>query len=150
MLFTKDEWPGGKNLATSPAIWTKMFNDIPSDHFGLNFDPAHFILQHMDYLSAMRGFKEKLFHMHAKDVRIDLHKLNEVGIFGYPNQFHTPKLPGMGDVDWGMFFSILTDTGYTGSACVEVEDRAFEGDLELRPESLRQSYNYLRQFIAKS
>lgn len=150
MLFTKDEWPGGKNLATSPAIWTQMFNDIPSGHFGLNFDPSHFVLQHMDYLSAMRNFKDKLFHIHAKDVRIDHHKLNEVGILGYPNQFHTPKLPGMGDVDWGKFFSILTDTGYQGPVCVEVEDRAFEGDLNLRIQSLKRSYNYLRQFIPKS
>lgn len=147
MLFTKDEWPGGKNLAINPTIWRRMFNDIPSDNFGLNFDPSHFIWQQMDYLKAMREFKSKLFHMHAKDARVDTHKLNEVGILGHPNEYHTPKLPGFGDVNWGQFFSVLGDTGYRGPVCIEVEDRAYEGSLELRQESLRQSGRYLSQFI---
>ncbi|MBL8238796.1 MAG: sugar phosphate isomerase/epimerase [Bryobacterales bacterium] len=147
MSFTKDEWPGGKNLMTSPAIWRRAFNDIPSDHFGLNFDPSHFILQHMDYLKAMREFGPKLFHMHAKDARIDRDKLNEVGVFAFPNQWHTPKLPGLGDVDWGKFFSVLTETGYKGGVCIEVEDRAYEGDLELRKASLIQSGRFLKNFL---
>lgn len=147
MLFTHDEWPGGKNLATSPSIWRKMFTDIPSDYFGLNYDPSHMIWQHMDYLKPMKDFAEKLYHIHAKDVRIDYDQLNEVGIMATPNTWHTPKLPGMGDVDWGKFFSILTDTGFDGCICVEVEDRAYEGSLENRKASLRQSLNYLRQFV---
>ncbi len=147
MSFTKDEWPGGKNLKTTPAIWRRMYEDIPSDHFGLNFDPSHFIWQQMDYLKAIREFGHKLFHMHAKDVRLDQHKLDEVGIMAYPNEYHTPKLPGMGDVDWGQFFSVLTDTGYNGPVCVEVEDRAYEGSIERRKAALRQSAAYLRQFI---
>ena len=147
MLFTYDEWPGGKNLGTTPEIWRRMYEAIPSDHFGLNYDPSHMIWQHMDYLAPMRNFADKLFHVHAKDVRIDYHKLNEVGIMAPPNEWHTPKLPGMGEVDWGKFFSTLTSVGYDGPVCVEVEDRAFEGSLEKRKASLRQSYNYLRQFI---
>ena len=147
MSFTKDEWPGGKNLMTSPAIWRRAFNDIPSDHFGLNFDPSHFILQHMDYLKAMREFGPKLFHMHAKDARIDREKLDEVGVFAFPNLWHTPKLPGLGDVDWGKFFSVLTETGYKGGVCIEVEDRAYEGDLDLRKASLVQSGRYLKNFL---
>jgi sugar phosphate isomerase/epimerase len=148
MLFTKDEWPGGKNLARTPAIWRRMFEDIPSKNFGLNYDPSHMIWQRMDYLAPMREFKERIFHVHAKDARIDVERLNQVGILAYPNEYHTPKLPGMGDVDWGKFFSILTDTGYQGPVCVEVEDRAFEGALELRKVSLQQSYTYLRQYLA--
>jgi sugar phosphate isomerase/epimerase len=147
MSFTKDEWPGGKNLAHSPAIWKRMFTDIPSEHFGLNYDPSHMIWQMMDYLQPMRDFSDKLFHIHAKDVRLDQHKLDQVGIMAFPNDFHTPKLPGMGDVNWGQFFSILTDTGYNGPVCVEVEDRAFEGSLERRKDALRQSCHYLRQFV---
>ncbi|MEQ8711395.1 MAG: sugar phosphate isomerase/epimerase family protein [Cyclobacteriaceae bacterium] len=147
MSFTKDEWPGGKNLKTTPAIWRRMYKDIPSDCFGLNFDPSHFIWQQMDYLKAMREFGHKLFHMHAKDVRLDQHKLDEVGIMAHPNEYHTPKLPGMGDVNWGQFFSVLTDTGYDGPVCVEVEDRAYEGSLERRKTALRQSAAFLRQFI---
>lgn len=147
MLFSADEWPGGKNLATTPEIWTRMFTDIPSDFFGLNYDPSHMIWQHMDYLAPLRNFRDKLFHIHAKDVRIDVHRLNQVGIMAHPNKFHTPKLPGMGDVNWGRFFSELTDSGYRGPVCVEVEDRAFEGSLADRHASLIQSHTYLRNFL---
>ncbi len=147
MLFTNDEWPGGKNLATSPTIWRRMYEEIPSDHFGLNYDPSHMIWQQMDYLKPMRDFADRLFHIHAKDVRLDRHILDEVGILATPNEYHTPKLPGMGDVDWGNFFSTLGDTGYSGPVCVEVEDRAFEDTLESRRASLQQSYTYLRNFI---
>lgn len=150
MLFTYDEWPGGKNLAISPEFWTRMFDSIPSDYFGLNYDPSHMIWQHMDYLAPIRDFKEKLFHIHAKDVRVDHHLLNQVGILAPPNQWHTPKLPGMGDVNWGKFFSELTSAGYTGPVCVEVEDRAYEGDVTRRKASLVQSHTYLRQFVPKT
>lgn len=149
MIFTKDEWPGGKNLATTPAIWRKMFDEISSDSFGLNYDPSHMVWQQMDYLTPMEDFSSKLFHIHAKDVRMDTKKLNEVGIMGYPNDYHSPKLPGMGEVNWGKFFSVLTDTGYKGPVCVEVEDRAYEGSLELRIRALRQSATYLRQFVPR-
>lgn len=149
MLFTNDEWPGGKNLATCPAIWRRMFSEIGSDHFGLNYDPSHMIWQHMDYLRPMREFASRLFHVHAKDVRLDRERLDDVGILATPAKYHTPKLPGMGDVDWGQFFSILTDVGYRGPVCVEVEDRAYEDSLEARKASLRQSYTYLRNFIPR-
>jgi sugar phosphate isomerase/epimerase len=147
MLFTYDEWPGGKNLATTPAIWRRMFDDIPSAHFGLNYDPSHMVWQQMDYLAPLRDFKDRIFHVHAKDVRIDRERLNNVGIMATPVEFHTPKLPGMGEVDWGRLCSILTDTGYRGAVCVEVEDRAFEGSLDDRKASLRQSRVFLRNFI---
>jgi sugar phosphate isomerase/epimerase len=148
MLFTGDEWPGGKNLARSPAIWRRMFEDIPSANFGLNYDPSHLVWQQMDYLAPIREFKDKLFHVHAKDARLDRHQLDQVGILAFPNEYHTPKLPGMGDVNWGQFFSILTDVGYRGPVCVEVEDRAFEGDFSARQASLVQSHAYLRQYVA--
>jgi sugar phosphate isomerase/epimerase len=150
MLFTADEWPGGKNLAASPAIWRRMFNDIPSDNFGLNYDPSHLVFQHMDYLNPMREFSDRIFHVHAKDVRVDQHLLDDVGILAYPNLYHIPKLPGMGDVDWGKFFSILTDTGYKGPVCVEVEDRAFEGTVEECKLALKQSHAFLRNFMPRS
>ncbi len=146
MLFTADEWPGGKNLATSPAIFRRMFADIPSPSFGLNFDPSHFVWQHMDYLRPLREFKERLFHVHAKDVRLDRERLDEVGILATPLEYHRPKLPGLGEVSWGRFFSVLSDSGYDGPVCVEVEDRAYEGSLDLRKQALRQSLGYLRNF----
>jgi sugar phosphate isomerase/epimerase len=149
MLFTADEWPGGKNLATSPAIWRRMFNDIPSPNFGLNFDPSHLIWQQMDYLRPLHEFRARLFHVHAKDARIDRHGLDDVGILGTPLQYHTPKLPGLGDVDWGAFVATLNDIGYQGPVCVEVEDRAYEDSLASRQAALRQSLTYLRNFIPR-
>jgi sugar phosphate isomerase/epimerase len=147
MFFTDDEWPGGKNMAYSPAIWREMFRRIPSPNFGLNYDPSHLIWLQIDYTKPLWEFADRLVHVHAKDARVDKHRLDEVGILGTPLQFHTPKLPGMGDVDWGRFFSVLGDVGYRGPVCVEVEDRTFEDSLSDRKRSLRQSIQYLRQFI---
>jgi sugar phosphate isomerase/epimerase len=146
MLFTSDEWPGGKNLATSPAIWRRMFADVPSPSFGLNFDPSHFVWQQMDYLKPLREFRERIFHVHAKDARVDRDRLDEVGVLATPLEYHVPKLPGLGDVQWGRFLSVLSDTGYTGPVCVEVEDRAYEGSLDSRKQALRQSLRFLKSF----
>lgn len=148
MAFTGDEWPGGKNLAISPAVWRRMFNDIPSDNFGLNFDPSHLVWQQIDIGQAIREFAGKFVHVHAKDARVDKHRLYEVGIMGTPLQFHTPKLPGLGDVDWGQFYSHLSDAGYDGPVCIEAEDRAYEGSLERRKASLVQSGRYLKNFMS--
>jgi sugar phosphate isomerase/epimerase len=150
MLFSADEWPGGKNLATSPAIWRRMFAEISSDHFGLNYDPSHLVWQQMDEVRPLREFASKLFHVHAKDVRVDRERLDDVGILAHPLAYHVPKLPGLGDVNWGRFFSVLTDVGYRGPVCVEVEDRAYEGSLEARKASLQQSATYLRNFIPRA
>ena len=147
MLFTKDEWPGGKNLAISPAIWRRMFEEIPDANFGLNYDPSHMIWQQMDEVRPIEEFAPRLLHVHAKDVRLDRRRLDEVGILAVPLAYHTPKLPGLGHVRWGAFFAALTDVGYRGAVCVEVEDRAYEGSLEGRKRALRQSATYLRQFM---
>lgn len=149
MFFSNDEWPGGKNLAYCPAIWRRMFEEIPNPNFGLNFDPSHLVWLQIDYLSPLREFAGRIFHVHAKDARIDREKLNDVGILATPLKFHTPKLPGLGEVNWGRFISTLNDTGYRGPVCVEVEDRAYEGSLEDRKAALRQSAAYLRSFIPK-
>ena len=150
MFFTNDEWPGGKNLASSPAIWRRMFDAIPSSSFGLNYDPSHLVWQQMDYLAPLREFADRLFHVHAKDVRVDRERLNSVGILATPLEYHTPKLPGLGDIDWGRFFSVLGDTGYRGAVCVEVEDKAYEESALTRRLSLQQSCTYLRNFLPRS
>jgi sugar phosphate isomerase/epimerase len=147
MLFSRDEWPGGKNLMTTPAIWRRVFAEFSSYDLGLNFDPSHFIWQRMDYLAATREFAKRFWHCHAKDARLDQDRLDQVGILAHPLEFHTPKLPGLGDVNWGKFISVLADSGYNGAICVEVEDRAYEGSLEARKASLVQSFRYLRQFV---
>jgi len=146
MLFGMDEWPGGKNLAVSPAVWRRMFEELGSPRLGLNLDPSHLIWQHIDYVRCVREFGKRIFHVHAKDARIDPDPLYDVGILGF--RWHTPKIPGLGDVNWGAFFSALTDAGYTGPVCIEVEDRAFEATLDDRKRALRQSKRYLEQFVS--
>jgi len=149
MLFTRDEWPGGKNLASSPAIWRRMFEEIPSESFGLNYDPSHLVWQQMDYIRPLREFAPRIFRVHLKDARVDRARLDEVGILAHPLEYHSPKLPGLGEVDWGRFLSVLGDSGYNGPVCVEVEDRAYEGDLHARKRALIQSHDYIRQFIGR-
>lgn len=146
MLFTDDDWPGGRNLARCPAIWRRMFEKIPSRNFGLNYDPSHLLWQQIDYVGPIYEFRDRIFHVHAKDARINRRQLDDVGVLAMPLQWHSPKLPGLGQVDWGSLFAALTDVGYQGPVCVEVEDRAFEGDLELRKRALRQSRNFLSQY----
>jgi len=147
MLFTGDEWPGGKNLAYCPAIWRRMFREIPSRRFGLNYDPSHLVWQQMDPIGPLREFARRIFHVHAKDVRIDRERLNDVGILATPLEYHCPKLPGLGEIDWGRFFSVLGDVGYTGPVCIEVEDRAYEKSLATRQAALIQSAGFLRNFL---
>lgn len=147
MLFSQDEWPSGKNLARSPAIWRRMFQMIPSDHFGLNYDPSHFVMQFMDYLAPIEEFQDRIFHAHAKDMKINTARLNQVGVQALPPQFSTPKIPGLGDVNWSMYISALTDIGYQGPVCVEVEDDAFCKSLDDRKQSLRISRNVLRPLM---
>lgn len=147
MYFTGDEWPGGKNLANSPAMWRQMFEEIPSKNFGLNYDPSHFVWQFMDYIKPIYEFKDRIFHVHLKDAKILKEKMDDVGILANPLQYHRPKLPGLGDINWGRFFSALTDTGYDGSAVIEVEDSAYEGSLDARKRSVIQSQNFLKQFV---
>ncbi len=147
MLFDAGQWPGGQNLMTTPAIWRKVFSLIPSDFLGLNYDPSHFIWQQMDYIAPLHEFKEKIFHVHYKDIKVYPDRLRDVGIMAYPLQYMSPKLPGLGDVDWGKYVSALNDIGYDGYSCIEIEDKAFEGTPERVLDSLKLSYRYMRQYV---
>lgn len=147
MLFGRDQWPGGQNLMTTPAIWRKVFEILPSPNLGINYDPSHFVWQMIDYIRPLYEFKDKIFHVHYKDIKLYPDKLREVGIMAYPLDFMSPKLPGLGDVDWGKYVSALTDIGYDGCTCIEVEDRAFEGSREKVLDSLRLSKRYMEQFV---
>ncbi len=146
MLFSLDEWPGGKNLAFSPEIWKRMFEAIPSPSFGLNYDPSHLVWQFIDPVRPIYDFRDRIFHVHAKDEKVSPDLLYQRGILGL--KWHIPKLPGLGSVDWSAFYSALTDVGYQGPVCIEVEDRAYEGSLEDRKRALIQSKRYLEQFQA--
>ncbi len=145
MLYGDDQWPGGKNLAGTPAVWRSLFEMFPGGTLGLNFDPSHLIWQQIDCGRAIREFGKHIVHAHAKDERIDRERLYQVGIHGF--KWHVPKLPGLGDVNWGEFFAALTDAGYDGPLCIEVEDRAYEGSLDARKRALRQSKKFLEQYL---
>lgn len=147
MLFGADQWPGGQNLMTTPANWKKVFEILPSDNFGINYDPSHFVWQMIDYIKPIYEFKDKIFHVHYKDIKVYPDKLQEVGIMGYPLDFMSPKLPGYGDVDWGKYVSALTDIGYDGYTCIEVEDKFFEGSQKKVLDSLKLSKRYMTQFV---
>jgi sugar phosphate isomerase/epimerase len=148
MLFTRDEWPGGKNLMTTPAIWRRAFHDIPSPNFGLNYDPSHFVLQQMDPASPLREFQDKIFHFHAKDVKIRRDRIDDVGVFAHPLEWHQPRIPGYGEMDWGRFMGALMETSYRGPVCIEVEDATFGRTLEGRQRALRVARNVLEPFVS--
>lgn len=148
MLFGRDQWPGGQNLFTTPKIWREVFSALDSfDNLGINYDPSHFIWQQIDYIKPLYEFKDKIFHVHFKDIKLYKDRLDDVGIMAYPLEYMSPKLPGLGDVDWGKYVSALTDIGYDSFACVEVEDKAFEGSKEAIEKSITLSYRYMRNFV---
>jgi sugar phosphate isomerase/epimerase len=147
MFFSDDEWPGGKNLATTPKIWDQLFSIIPSSNFGLNYDPSHMVWQMMDYLYPIYAYKEKLHHIHLKDVKVYRDKLNQVGILANPLEYHSPKIPGLGDIHWGSFISALNDVRYRGPIVIEVEDKAYEGSDDDIVKAIRSARNHLNQFL---
>ncbi|MCQ2754862.1 MAG: sugar phosphate isomerase/epimerase [bacterium] len=147
MLFGPDQWPGGQNLFTTPKLWRQMFEIIPSNNFGINYDPSHFIWQQIDYIKPLYEFKDKIFHVHCKDIKLYTDKLNDVGVMAYPLEYMSPKLPGFGDVNWGKYISALTDIGYDSFVCIEVEDKAFENSKEKVLNSIELSTRYLRNFV---
>jgi sugar phosphate isomerase/epimerase len=147
MLFSYDEWPGGKNLASTPAIWRKMWEIIPDDNFGLNLDPSHLILQMIDYERVIREFSSKLFHVHAKDLHIDHEGLYNNGVLSQGMGWQVPRLPGLGDMDWRKFFAALTAARYDYVVSIEHEDRVYEGNEELVKRGFYLSRDILKPFI---
>lgn len=147
MYFTKDEAPGGNNLACTPAIWERMFTIIDSKNFGLNYDPSHLLWQQMDYVKPIYQFSDKIFHFHIKDTTFYKDKFDQVGPFAAPLEYHKPVLPGQGDINWGKVVHALNNIRYQGAAVIEVEDRAYEENLEARLHSIVLSKTFMNQFI---
>ena len=147
MLFGADQWPGGQNLMCTPAIYRKLFEIIPSPNFGLNFDPSHYVWQGLDYLKTVYDFSDRIFHIHFKDIKLYPDKLKECGVMAYPLDYMSPKIPGLGDVNWGAFISALNDIRFNGCAVIEVEDKAFESCREDILNSVRLSKRYLDNYL---
>ena len=147
MLFGADQWPGGQNLMCTPDLFRKLFEIIPSPNFGLNFDPSHYVWQGLDYLKTVYDFSDRIFHIHFKDIKLYPDKLRECGVLAYPLDYMSPKIPGLGDVNWGAFISALNDIRFNGCAVIEVEDKAFESCREDILNSVRLSKRYLDNYL---
>jgi sugar phosphate isomerase/epimerase len=147
MIFSYDEWPGGTNLAWSPAIWEEMFAAIPDENFGLNLDPSHLVWLMIDYERAVYDFAGRILHVHAKDLEIRREGLYRYGTFSSGIGWQVPRLPGLGEVDWSRYLSALYAVGYDGAVSIEHEDRSFELTEELVERGFRLARDHLRPFI---
>jgi len=148
MIFSGDEWPGGNNLAYAPATWRAMFEAIPSEHFGLNFDPSHLVWQFIDCERAVREFGSRILHAHGKDLEVLPDGLYEHGVMSAGVGWQVPRVCGLGQVDWSRFFAALYATGYDHVIAIEHEDRVFEGTVELVQRGFEIARNTLRPYIA--
>ncbi len=147
MLFSYDEWPGGNNLASTPAIWKKMWEIIPDRNFGLNLDPSHLVLQMIDYERVVREFKDRIFHVHAKDLMIDREGLYENGVLSQGMGWQVPRLPGLGDMDWKRFIGALYRVGYDYVVSIEHEDRDWEKTEDLVKRGFLLARDVLRPYV---
>lgn len=145
MYFTKDEWPGGNNLASSPKIWREMFKIIPSKYFGLAYDPSHLNFQFMDYIKPLYEFKDRLIHIHLKDTKTDMNKFNDFGIFAPPLSYMDPKIPGKGSIDWKKFMQALKDIHYQHGIVIEIEDKDYEKSFKDVLTALKLSLKHIKQ-----
>jgi len=147
MIFSPDEWPGGRNLAYSPALWRRLFEAIPEETLGLNLDPSHLVWQFIDYQRVVREFGHRIYHVHAKDMEIDRDGLYANGVMSLGMGWQVPRLPGLGEVQWNRFIAGLIAAGYDGAVSVEHEDRSFEGDLDLVKRGFVLARNTLRPLL---
>jgi sugar phosphate isomerase/epimerase len=146
MIFSTDEWPGGHNIAYSPAIWRRIIEEWGGD-VGMNFDPSHLVWQMIDQARFIREFGPHIYHAHAKDLMIDRDGLYERGILSLGMGWQIPRMPGLGDVDWGVIFSALYRAGYDGPIVIEHEDRRFEGSDELIKRGFLLARDVLRPYV---
>ena len=146
MIFSYDEWPGGHNIAYSPYVWRRIL-EAWGDTVGVNFDPSHLVWQMIDQGRFIREFGPHFLHVHAKDVMIDRDGLYERGTFSAGMGWQIPRMPGLGDVDWGVFFSALYRAGYDGPIVIEHEDRRFEGSDDLVKRGCLLARDVLRPYV---
>ncbi len=146
MIFSYDEWPGGHNIAYSPKIWRRIFEQWGED-VGMNFDPSHLIWQFIDQTRFIKEFGPHIAHVHAKDLMVDHDGLYEHGIMSAGMGWQVPRLCGLGDVDWPNFFSGLYRVGYDGPIIIEHEDRLFEGTDEKVKRGFLLARDVLQPFI---
>ena len=148
MIFSRDEWPGGNNIAWSPYIWRRII-EAWGGTIGLNYDPSHLVWLMIDQGRFIREFGPHILHFQAKDVQIDRDGLYERGSMSSGIGWQIPRLPGLGDADWGEIFSNLYRVGYDGDCIIEHEDRRFEATDQLIKRGFLVARNILRPYIPK-
>ena len=128
------------------AIWRRILEQWGGT-IGLNFDPSHLILQMIDIPRFIREFGPHILHVQAKDLLIDRDGLYERGVFSLGIGWQIPRLPGLGDVEWGPLFAALYRAGYDGDVIIEHEDRDFEKTDDLIKRGFLLSRDILRPYI---
>lgn len=142
-------------ISYSPEFWDEMFKRVPSSSFGLNFDPSHLAWMHIDYLDCLRKYKDRIFHIDAKDVIVDEEQFHYYGIFGKKlNRQHeedlgfwTPVIPGLGDINWSEFYNVMKEIGFDSYFSIEHEDRRFADNNKDVEAGLEYAYNHLNPII---
>lgn len=133
------------NIMYSPETWDKMFSLCPDDHFGLNLDPSHLYWLGIDYVGCIKPFKDRIFHVHAKDTEIVNDKLKTSGILD--RSWWRYRMPGLGEINWRSFISALQENGYDGVLSTEHEDPIYHGSEEKTKKGLLLGQKYLSQYV---
>ena len=123
------------------AHWDRIFEVIPNENLGLNFDPSHLLWQDIDYIYAVERFATRIFHTHGKDTEIDDMRRRTVGNQG--SGWWRYVIPGLGRVKWGEYIAALRRHGYNGVISIEHEDDALD-----REEGFLIGKKYLEHFMA--
>jgi sugar phosphate isomerase/epimerase len=113
------------NFGGGPAIWDALFEAVPSEVLGLEFDPSHLYWQGIDHIRALREYAPRVFHVHAKDTEMLPEERYRWGAYAAPFRF---RIPGYGEIDWTRFVATLDEIGYTGGVAIEHEDPIYSGD----------------------
>jgi sugar phosphate isomerase/epimerase len=145
MIFSRNEWPGGHNIAWSPYIWRRIIEQWGGT-IGLNYDPSHLVWLMIDQERFIREFGPHILHFQAKDVLIDRDGLYERGTLSGGIGWQIPRLPGLGEAPWSKIFAALYRAGYQGDCIIEHEDRDFEGTDELVKRGFLLARNVLRPY----
>jgi sugar phosphate isomerase/epimerase len=148
MIFSYDEWPAGNNIAWSPYIWRRIIEQWGGT-VGLNYDPSHLVWLMIDQPRFIREFGPHILHCQAKDVMIDRDGLYERGTLSGGIGWQIPRLPGLGEANWGEIFAALYRAGYEGDVAIEHEDRQFEGTDQLVKRGFLIARDILRPYIPK-
>ena len=146
MIFSHDEWPAGNNIAWSPYVWRRIIEQWGGT-VGLNYDPSHLVWLMIDQERFIREFGPHILHMQAKDVQIDRDGLYERGSLSSGIGWQIPRLPGLGEANWGRIFAALYRAGYDGDVIIEHEDRDFEKTDALVKRGFLIARDVLRPYI---